>query len=357
MSSEKTEQPTEKKLRDARREGRVARSRDAGTAAVVLATAGALAFTGESVLDALRGVFSLSLGAVDGTRPVAPGAALEAALGTGLRAVAPTLGAALVAGTLAGFLQVGPLLALESVEPRLSRLDPLAGVRNLLQRKRLVELVKAAIVMVVVGATAWVTLRDGARGVLALTGRDAGAALRGAGALVSALLLRVGGAMAALGALDLLYQRWQFLVDQRMSKDEVKREHKESDGDPHTKGERERLRREILEHGVLERVRGADVLVVNPTHLAVALQYDEDGEQDAPEVLARGADELAQRMIRAAEEAGVPVLRDVPLARALFALEHGAPIPESLFEAVAAVLHVAWEQRARADDGDAEPRP
>jgi type III secretion YscU/HrpY family protein len=354
VSGEKTEQPTEKKLRDARREGRVAKSRDAVSAAVVLTTAGALAFTGESALAALREAFALALGAIEGTRPAVPGVMLEATLSLGLRAVAPVLAAATMAGALVGFLQVGPLLALDAVEPRFSRLDPIAGVGNLFQRRRLVELAKAMIVVVIVGATAWATLRGELRGVLALTGRSAEQALRGAGELVVALLLRVGGAMAALAVLDVLYQRWQFLADQRMTKDEVKREHKESDGDPHTKGERERLRRELLEHGLLERVRSADVLVVNPTHLAVALHYDEGGDDALPEVVARGSDELAQRMIRAAEEAGVPVLRDVPLARALHALEDGESIPESLFEAVAAVLHVAWEERAR-DDDDQEP--
>jgi flagellar biosynthesis protein FlhB len=350
VSGEKTEQPTEKKLRDARREGRVAKSREAVSAVVVLATAGALAFSGESALAALREAFALSLGAIDGTRPAGPGVVLEATLSLGLRAVAPVLAAATTAGALAGFLQVGPLLAFDAIEPRLSRIDPVAGAGNLFQRRRLVELGKAAVVVGIVGTTAWLTLRGELRGVLALTGRGAEPALRGAGELVVALLLRVGGAMAALAVLDVLYQRWQFLADQRMTKDEVKREHKESDGDPHTKGERERLRRELLEHGILERVRSADVLVVNPTHLAVALRYEEDGDDALPEVLARGSDELAQRMIRAAEEAGVPVLRDVPLARALHALEDGESIPESLFEAVAAVLHVAWEQRARDDD-------
>ncbi len=356
MSGEKTEQPTEKKLRDARREGRVAKSRDAVSAAVVLAAGGALAFTGESALATLREVFAISLGAIDGTRGVSPGVALEVTIALGLRAVAPVLAAATIGGALAGFLQVGPLLALDAVEPRLSRLDPVAGAGNLFQRRRFVELAKAALVVAIVGTTAWLTLRGELRGVLALTGRPAEQALRGAGALVVALLLRVGGAMAALAVLDVLYQRWQFLADQRMTKDEVKREHKESDGDPHTKGERERLRRELLEHGVLERVRSADVLVVNPTHLAVALRYDEDGEDALPEILARGSDELAQRMIRAAEEAGVPVLRDVPLARALHALEDGESIPESLFEAVAAVLHVAWEERGQdARDPEREP--
>jgi type III secretion YscU/HrpY family protein len=356
VSGEKTEQPTEKKLRDARKKGQVPKSRELGTAAVVLAAAGALSFTGASMLASLRASFALVLRAIDGTLVAPPGAVLEVVMGMGLRAVAPVLCAALVAGTLASFLQVGPMLALDAVSPQLSRVDPVQGAKNLLSKKQLLELLKSVLKLVVIGWVAYATLRDGIRGTLALTGADAEATLSGAGALVSTVLFRAGGALAVLAVLDVLYQRWQFREEQKMSKDEVKREHKESDGDPHTKGERERLRRELLEHGVLERVRTADVLVVNPTHLAIALKYDEAAEQEAPELLAKGMDELAQRMIRAAEEAGVPVLRDVPLAHALFGLDEGDEIPEALYEAVAAVLHAAWKER-EASEGRGEGEP
>ena len=357
MSGEKTEQPTEKKLRDARKKGQVAKSRELGTAAVVLAAAGALSFSGTPLLEALRASFALVLRSIEGGLVASPGAVLETVLGLGLRAVAPVLVAALVAGTLASFLQVGPMLALDAVAPQLSRVDPISGAKNLFSKKQLIELLKSLLKLSLIGWVAYSSLRDGLRGTLALTGADAEAALSGAGALLSALLFRAGGALAVVAVLDVLYQRWRFLEEQKMSKDEVKREHKESDGDPHTKGERERLRRELLEHGVLERVRRADVLVVNPTHLAIALKYDEAAEQEAPELLAKGMDELAQRMIRAAEEAGVPVLRDVPLAHALFGLEEGDEIPEALYEAVAAVLHAAWKEREASEGRDAgEPR-
>lgn len=132
-----------------------------------------------------------------------------------------------------------------------------------------------------------------------------------------------------------------------MTRDEVKREHKESEGDPHVKGERQRLHRELLEHQVLESVRTADVLVVNPTHIAVALRFDAESEQEAPEVVAKGVDHLARRMIEVATEAGVPVLRDIPLARSLHGLDLGEEVPEALYDAVAAVLRAAWEERER----------
>jgi len=355
VSGEKTEEPTDKKLRDARKKGQVAKSRELGTAAVVLATAGTLTFTGTALLEAMRASFAIVLRAIDGTLVAPPGAVLEVVVGLGLRAIAPVLAAAMFAGTLASFLQVGPLLAIDSVAPQLSRIDPVQGTKNLFKKKQLVELIKSILKLLIIGWVAYSTIRDGVRGILSLTGSDADAALSGAGALVTAVLFRAGGAIAVIAVLDVLYQRWQFREEQKMSKDEVKREHKESDGDPHTKGERERLRREILEHGAIERVRTADVLIVNPTHLAIALKYDEAAEQEAPEVLAKGMDELAKRMIRAAEESGVPVLRDVPLARALYEMDEGAEIPEALYEAVAAVLHSAWKEREAAEGRAEDP--
>ena len=161
------------------------------------------------------------------------------------------------------------------------------------------------------------------------------------------VFVRVGGAIAALAILDFLYQKWRYLKDQRMTKDEVKREYKDAEGDPHAKQQRDRLHKEIVEHNMVESVSLADVLVVNPTHLAVALHYDDDAA-NAPEITAKGSEHLARRMIEVAEQAGVPVVRDVPLARALFQLELGDEIPEALYDAVAVVLHAAWSER----DGD-----
>jgi type III secretion YscU/HrpY family protein len=345
--SEKTEQPTPKKLREARKRGEVAKSRELGTAAVLLVAAGALWATGERLLGALTGAWDSSLAAIEGGAAAGPTAVLSASASRGLDAMAPLLAAVVAAGALASFLQVGPLATLEPVTPKLERIDPVRGFGRIFSQRQLVELLKTVAKLVIVGAVAWITLRDGLRGVVGLVQRDAEAAIFGTSALVGTLVLRVGAAVAAIAVLDVFYQRWRHLQDQKMTKEEVKREHKEAEGDPQAKRERQRMHREIAAHGVLESVRRADVLVVNPTHVAVALRYDEEAGNDAPEVLAKGQEELARRMIRAAEEAGVPVMREVPLARALFELEVGDEIPEALYEAVALVLKAAWAERER----------
>ncbi len=342
MSGEKTEEATPKRLREARKKGEVPKSRDLATAAVVLAVVGAGIATGPQALLDLGEVFRLAFRVAEGDLPASRGL-LEAGFSLGVRAVMPLILAALLAGTLATFLQVGPLVTFAPIAPKLERLNPIRGAKNLFTQRQLVELLKTLLKMVVVGMVAWSVLRDSLRGIVALAGHDALFTLEAAGHLVATLMLRVGGAVLAIAVLDVFYQRWRHRRDQRMSKDEVKREYKEAEGDPHAKQERERLHREIIEHDTVEQVRSADVLVVNPTHLAVALRYEE-GVTDAPEVVARGSEYLARRMIRAAEESGVPVMRDVPLARALFELEVGEAIPESLYEAVAAVLKAAWAE-------------
>lgn len=342
MASEKTEEATPKKLRDARKKGEVPKSRDLQNAFVLLAVAGALVGTGQSARRSLEDAIRLSIRSIE--ENVSGPRALEAVAALGMEAALPLLLAALVTGTAIGFLQVGGLLTFEPIQPKLERLDPIRGLKNLFSQKQLIELLKALLKIFIIGYVAYGVLEDAIRGVVGLPARDAAAAIDATGSVVSSLLFRVGGAALAIGTLDVLYQRWRHRQDQKMTKEEVKREYKDAEGDPHAKQSRERLHREIVEHDAVEQVRNADVLVVNPTHLAVALKYDAD-ENDAPEVLARGQDGLAQRMIQAAREEGVPVFRDVPLAHALHELEVGEEIPDRLFEAVAAVLQAAWAER------------
>lgn len=349
MSDERTEEPTPKKLRDARKKGQVWKSRELGSALTLLAAAMVLGGTAGSIVEAHVATLRLAIDAAAGRVTASPGALLEASVSLAAGAVAPLLAALVIAGTLASFVQVGALWSPEVIAFSPERLDPIEGAKNLFSGKRAIELLKSLAIVAIVGGVAYVTLRDGLRGTLALGGREPLAILRAGGTLARSMMLRTGGAMLGIAVLDVLYQRWRWMRDLRMTKEEVKREHKESEGDPHTKQARERLRHEIMQHSALEQVRKADVLIVNPTHLAIALRFDEASEQSAPEVLAKGQDELAQRMIQAAREAGVPIMRDVPLAHGLYELEVGDEIPEALYEAVAAVLRAAWSER----DGDA----
>ncbi len=350
--SEPTEEATPKKLRQAREKGQVAKSRELTTAVLLLSCAMALQALALDWVGELRSLSALVLRTIEAPSPNALLAVGGVAFETATIALTPLLALMVGAAVFGTVVQTGPMFAPDAVSLDVNRLNPVDGVKRIVSLRSLIELLRGLIKLAVVGIVAYLCLRDGAHGIAGLVGRTPQAALEAAGTLGITLLKRVGGAMLALGILDLGYQRWQFARDQRMSKDDVKREHKDADGDPQVKQQRERMRREIAQHDALESVRKASVLVVNPTHLAIALRFDEDSEQSAPEIVSKGQDELAQRMIQVAREAGVPVMRDVPLARGLYSLELGEEIPEQLYEAVAAVLRAAWAEDERDADGD-----
>ncbi len=344
-SGEKTEQPTDKKLRDARRRGDVPKSRELVAAVGLLATAAGLASFGQELAGGLGALLVRGVAAAAHPERATLVPALASSLATGLALVAPVLLVTLVVSVSLASLQVGGVFAPARVAPDWGRLDAAAGLRRLASKATLVELVKSLLVLGVVGYAVVDALAESLEGVGQASAQRPRALLDATGALALRVMRDAGFALLAVGVVDLFYQRHRHRQELRMTKEEVKREHREAEGDPHAKQRRARMHQEIVEHAALEEVRRADVLVVNPTHYAVALSFDRDGDQEAPEVRAKGIDHLARRMIDAAREAGVPVLRDVPLAHALYELEVGDAIPEALYEAVAAVLEVAWAER------------
>jgi len=351
MSDDKTEEPTPKRLREARERGQVARSRELGTAVLLLATGGALGSVGPEWVGAFRQLYEPALAAARGELPLSPAAALSWGIGVAAEQSLALLAILVLAAALASVVQTGPLLATKALGFDAARLDPIAGAKRIFGKDAWVELARSVLKVTIVLWVVVGVLEDATHGVIALVGRDASATLSALGAVVTTLLFRAGGGMLAVAVADVLYQRWKLSKELRMTQEEVKREHKDSEGDPHAKGERERVRREIAQHDTAEAVRNASVVVVNPTHVAVALRFDEDGESGAPEVVAKGMEEQALRIRRIAEEAGVPIVRDVPLARGLFELDLGQEIPEQLYEAVAAVLHAAWAESRGAREG------
>lgn len=345
MSSERTEEATPKKLRKAREQGQVPKSKELPSALLLLVAVVALGASGESMLLGFRRAMDVVLrAAATPEEALVTGAMIDVA-GIGATVLAPILVAFLLAAVLGHVVQTGPMFSTQPIGADLSRLDPIAGTGRIFSRRSLVELLKGITKLVVVASALSYVIEAALPALLASAGGTTLGTLTVAGTLVRALLLRVGIVVLALSVLDVVYQRWQFLREQRMTKDETKREHREADGDPHVKRERERVRREIAQHDLLESVRRADVVVTNPTHLAVALRFDEEGDQSAPEIVGKGQDELARRIVEVAREAGVPVMQDIPLARGLFLLEVGEEIPERLYEAAAAVLRAAWLER------------
>ena len=333
MSGARTEQPTPRRLREARRRGQVARSPELSGACALLAGLAALAATGPAAAGELAGLVrgGLSLAVAGNPDPVS---ILRGAAAAILRLAAPPALAALAGGAAAGALQAGASFSVEVLRPRYDRVDPFAGAKRLLEPAQLLRaalgLGKAAALLVCLGL--WLRAEAAASWQLP---RVSPAALWRATPALSRLAFTLAVAFLVLGGLDWALARRRHVRSLMMTRDEVRREQKEDEGAPEHRAERRRLHRALLEAGP---VAQATVVVVNPTHVAVALRHDRDGE-DAPRVLAKGAGLAAARIRSAARRAGVPIVRDVPLARALHRLaEVGDEIPEELYEAAAAVL-------------------
>jgi flagellar biosynthesis protein FlhB len=269
---------------------------------------------------------------------------LGAAFTNGLLLSAPLLGALVIAAIALNFLQIGGLIfSFESLSPKLSKLNPAQGFQNLLFKgKTYLELVKTLVKFAVIFWISYSTFRAAVRDVIlsARIGLVQTATL--ASHVMFELVFKVGGVFIVLGAADFVLQKKMFMKNLMMSKDEVKREYKQDEGDPEIKHRRKHLHQEMLSEHMVNNVRKANAVVVNPTHFAVALRYDQV-QMSAPQVTAKGQMLMARRIIEVAKQSQVPVVRNVPLAHKLYEIEVGFEIPEDLYAAVAEILNFVGE--------------
>lgn len=336
--SDKSEQATPKRLAKARREGdspiSAALSQSVGFIAALSVVGGVIAVATEQA----SGLLSAALH--HPSEPASPATIARLVLGSAL----PLVAVAAAASAAASFVQTGGVISAQKLTPSLDRLNPFTGLKSLFSWQRVVGVARALFAASCVG---YFTLRQ-----LELHSADFAASLgnaRAAALLAASVASKVAWFAAALGVslgmVDLLLTRRAWFQRHRMSKDEVKREHRESEGDPAVKAARRRAHQEALTGATLGAVKTASVVIVNPTHLAIALKYDES-EELAPSVIAQGQGEMAKLIIEAARAYGVPIVRDVPVARALNELEVGDEIPEVLYEAVAEILREIWQAEA-----------
>ncbi|MGI8788217.1 MAG: flagellar biosynthesis protein FlhB [Pyrinomonadaceae bacterium] len=342
MSQEKTEKPTEKRLRDARKKGQVAKSQDL-TSALMLISAVLIfwlsgTITAKVLLKAMQSGIETA-GSFTGTltRERASEVLYQAVWDFGL-ALAPLFIFLFAGAILFNYIQVGSIFAFEGIKPDLNKLNPAEGFKQkFLKSKPYVELgktiLKSIITFIVV---AWVLYAEIPH-IIALSSQDVGVIVAYTFNLILRIGFYVGILFLGLAVGDFFLQRFLFLNQMKMSKQEVKQEYKESEGDPLIKWLRRNMHREILAQSSIAAVQTADVVVINPTHVAVALKY-ERGQSSAPIVVAKGADLIAKQIREIAKKADVPMMRDVPLARSLYEIELDAEIPEELYETVAEVL-------------------
>ncbi|MBK8482576.1 MAG: EscU/YscU/HrcU family type III secretion system export apparatus switch protein [Proteobacteria bacterium] len=349
-NGEATEPPSTKRLRDARRRGEVARSGDAVAAVVLVAGGAALAWTGAGLVAGLAGGLRRALLQATDTG-VAPAAALAGATYQAAGLVWPLLLVVVVGAIAANFGQVGALLALDPIVPKLERINPLRNAPRTLGRQAWVNGAKAAAKLGLAGYVALTALKQQLPGLTRLVWGRPDQVVSTVGSCALALTWRLAALALAFGLVDLVYQRWSYRRRLRMTKDEVRREHKEQEGDPQHKAERQRAHRELAEQRMFAAVAEADCVICNPEHIAVALRYVAE-TMEAPRVVARGRRAVAARIRAEARRHGVPIIRQVGLARALIELELDQEIPAPLYEAVGEVLRFVQGLAERRD-----PRP
>jgi flagellar biosynthetic protein FlhB len=348
FAGERTLPATPRRRQRARGEGRVAASADLTAAAAFAAAAAVLEAGGGRA----AGVFAGWAGTVwGGPPPAALGVqGVEAVGAQALRALGgaagPPLAAAAGAALLCGIAQTGFAFTLRPLQPDLGRISPLGGLQRMLSRRALVEAGKAALKLGALGLVVY----GPARGLLAEL-QAGGIAAPAAAALsyhaACTVLLRAAAVLGAAGAADFAYRRYELEQQLRMTREEAREEQRETDGDPAMRGRRRRRARELARRRMLVEVRRADVVVTNPTHLAVALRYD-SARMPAPQVVAKGAELMAERIRAVARASGVLIVENPPLARSLYAgVAVGAHIPPTLYRAAAEVLAYVWRVRGR----------
>ena len=339
--SDQTEKPTPRRKREAKREGRIPKSPEVAVAAGMLLTLLSLRvvapLAGRVVMDETSHVFS----SLAEANLAVLGPSIASIV---LVAVVPVMGMAVVAALVSGFGQVGFVYAPKAAAPKLSNLSPRKGLQKFKPGTAGWELVKSATKLGLLVAVAWGPLVSAAEAVATSGGFNSGVGEVISGAWV--ILLRVAALTVLIAAADYGINFYRTNRELKMSVQEIKQESKDSEGSPEMKSRRRQRASELSRNRMISASTTADVVVTNPTHLAVALKY-EAGEP-APKVVAKGADRLARKIRKAARRHGVPVIEDKPLARTLFRkVNVGHYVPTALFEAVAFLLALAYKRRAR----------
>ncbi len=347
--SQKTEEPTPKKLEEARKRGQVALSREVNNWVMLFAaTLVVITLMGSAMMQLMEmmRVYIEHSHALPG----APGG-LGVILGEGVKQVFMILLLPflflLMAAFFAPFLQIGPLFAPEVIKPDLSKISIIKGFGRLFSMRSVIELVKGVLKMVVIGAVAIIIIYPYFDRFEHLIDLSIPAVMTELRTLVIKMMVGVLVVLMVIAMIDLIYQRYEYSRKMRMSRQEIRDEYKQSEGDPHVKARLRQLRAERARQRMMQAVPSADVVITNPTHYSVALKYNPD-EMPAPVVVAKGMDELALRIRKVAKENDIVLYENKPLARALFDVaEIDEPIPFEHFKAVAEVISYVFKLKGK----------
>lgn len=353
---EKTEAATPKKLEDARKEGQVAKSREISMGLSLLALFIILKVTlgwiGEMFLECFSMIYNRIPELIKLQDGMLPAAAFSAVVRNAMLRILLILAPFLIVGFIVAF--VGDLIqvkwkpTMKPLRPKFNKMNPANGLKKLVSPQSLLELAKAIVKILLIAYIVYSTLKDQAGAIFAMYDMPLMQAVAMTGDIVITLGIKISMFYMVIAALDYMYQKWKFAEDMKMTKQEVKEEMKNAEGDPQIKGKIRQRMREASRRRMMQAVPEADVVITNPTHYAVAVKYDADAYA-APIVTAKGEDFLAQKIKEVAREHHVEIVENKPLARMLYAnVEIGELVPPELYQAVAEVLAMVYHAQGRA---------
>ncbi|MBN3545832.1 flagellar biosynthesis protein FlhB [Fictibacillus barbaricus] len=349
FSQEKTEKATPKKRQESRKKGQVAKSADINAAIVLFVSVMFLAFMGSWMGERLLHLFTHSLDKkllYDVTETSIPKLLWELSMEVAI-ILAPVMISAMAAGVLGNYLQVGFLLSTEAIQMKLERINPLSGFKRIYSVRALVELTKSLLKILLIGGVTFYVLWMERDVYLRMSLVSIESSLPVFGGLAIKMGFAASLVLLFLAFLDFMYQKYDFEKNIRMSKQDIKDEYKKSEGDPKIKGKIKEKQRQMAMRRMMQEVPKADVIITNPTHYAICLKYD-DGSMDAPVVVAKGVDLIAQKIKEIAKEHEIAMVENKPLARTLYArVDIGQVIPEDLFKAVAEILAFVYRIRKK----------
>lgn len=355
---EKTEPASPRRLEEARNKGNIPRSRELNTFAVLMVAGVTLLIMGTELTTGITDMIrrGLTFNRATLNSPDFMWNSLIQATLEMLQLFFPFLLVLLIAALAAPILLGGWMLSMEALQPDFDRLNPLKGIARLFSVTSLGELGKALAKSLVVGGVGFAVIWNYQEETFSLATESLHSAISHLGSLLGWLFILITSAMILIVAIDVPFQLWEYYRKLRMTKEEVRQESKESEGDPQLKGRIRTMQREMARRRMMAEVPKADVIVTNPTHYAVALRYN-DKEMRAPRVVAKGSYLLAERIRELATEHRVPILQAPPLARALYKhAELDQEIPSSLFSAVAEVLAYVYQLRSYNEQGGVMPQ-
>jgi flagellar biosynthetic protein FlhB len=348
-SDEKTEEATQTRRDDFRKRGQVAQTKELGPVLTLLGSAMGLWFLGRFFLQQMSETITQMMGPyfLDAARGDDYAPAVAFAVKKGVLMASPLLGILAILSVASTVLQVGILNNEDALEFNLEKINPLNGLKRLFSLKAFVEGFKAVLKLILIASVVAVLVKDEVVKVPLLISYSVNQLMVFAGVLTVRLLSVVGVFMAILAAADYFFQRWDLEKQMRMSKQEIKEEHKSREGDPMIRARIRRIQREMANKRMMSDVPKADVIITNPTHIACALRYDPK-TMAAPLLVAKGADMIAEKIKEIAREHNIPIMENKPLARTIFkTLKVGKTIPRELFTAVAQVLSYVYKLKRK----------